>query len=156
MNILLPNEIERDLVASLKKAKNREIGGILMGEYVSTATYRIRDVTTQRHGGKFASFVRSLKDIVIPLQQFFHETNYHFTKFNYLGEWHSHPSFSLKPSTHDIESMWEIIEDPLVGANFVVLMIVHLDCNGHLQGTVTAFLPERQMLQGNLIKEVAL
>ena len=95
MNVLLPDSIGQTLVVALQKAGNREIGGILMGEHVSDATYRVKDITIQRHGGKFASFTRVVRGSLMSLRRFFRKTEYDFTRFNYLGEWHSHPLFGL-------------------------------------------------------------
>ena len=39
--------------------------------------------------------------------------------------------------------MWEIVDDPEVGANFAVLMIVRLDADDQLIGTVTIYAPDR-------------
>jgi hypothetical protein len=139
----------------LKEADSQEIGGILMGEYVADEVYRVCDLTVQRQGGTFASFVRMVRETIAPLRRFFHRTGYNFTYFNYLGEWHSHPSFTLHPSGVDSETMWEIVNDPQVGANFAVLMVVQLGNSSHLEGTVTVYSPKRQMLEGELIREGA-
>lgn len=153
MKILLPEEIASKLTKALKKAGYKEIGGILMGEYVSEAVYRIKDLTIQFSGGTSSFFVRFAEEISNPLQRFFKETGYDFTRFNYLGEWHSHPSFALLPSSTDCKSMWEIVEDPSISANFAVLMIVRLDNTQCLEGTVTVFLPGHEMFKGTLIQE---
>jgi hypothetical protein len=50
--------------------------------------------------------------------------------------------------------MWFIVEDPKVGANFAVLMIVQLDGqDGELLGSATVFLPGRQAIPGELVFE---
>ena len=95
MQILLPSQSEQRLIVALKEAGHREIGGILMGEHVADAVYRVRDLTIQHHGGTFASFMRLIQEILNPLKRFFHRMGYNFTRFNYMGEWHSHPSFVL-------------------------------------------------------------
>ncbi len=153
MQILLPDEPANKLTEALKKAGNKEIGGILMGEHVSEGVFRIKDLTIQSQGGTSVSFTRFLKGNLSPLQNFFHETGCDFTRFNYLGEWHSHPAFAPEPSATDCKTIWEIVEDSSVGANFVVLMIVRLDAANQLEGTVTVFLPEHQMFKGVLIQE---
>jgi Prokaryotic homologs of the JAB domain len=58
------------------------------------------------------------------------DEHHNFKRFNYLGEWHSHPSFLPEPSATDHKSMREMIEDPKLGANFVVLMVVKLNGAG--------------------------
>jgi proteasome lid subunit RPN8/RPN11 len=153
MQILLPDEAANKLTEALKKAGNREIGGILMGEHLSEGVFRVKDLTIQCHGGTFASFTRFLAENLSPLQNFFRETGYDFTRFNYLGEWHSHPAFAPEPSSTDCKTIWEIVEDSTVGANFVVLMIVRLDEATQLEGSVTVFLPGHQMFKGTLIQE---
>ena len=155
MKVLLPNEITQRMITALKKAGHREIGGILMGEHVAENVYRVKDITIQPHGGRFASFIRAVKDFIAPLRRFFLRTGQNFTKFNYLGEWHSHPSFALKPSSQDEGTMWNIVNDPRVGANFAILIIVRLDVNGtdRLAGNVTVYIPGQQTFAGELIEE---
>jgi proteasome lid subunit RPN8/RPN11 len=153
MKIVVPNEIEQKLINQLKKADKREIGGILMGEHLSEGVFRIKAVTVQGHTGTYATFVRVVKDIINPLRRFFYETNHHYTRFNYLGEWHSHPSFVPRPSKRDNETMWSILDDPQTGANFAVLLIVRLTKAGELEGTATVYLPERTMFEAELLKE---
>ena len=153
MQILLPDEAADKLTKALKKAGNREIGGILMGEHVSENVFRVKDLTIQFQGGTSVSFTRFLEGNLNPLQNFFCETGYDFTRFNYLGEWHSHPAFVLEPSSTDCKTIWEIVEDSSVGANFVILMIVRLDDADQLEGTVTVFLPGHQIFKGTLIQE---
>jgi len=71
----------------------------------------------------------------------FERTGADYKRFNYLGEWHSHPSFLPVPSETDLETMQSIVEDPQVGANFLVLMIVKLQGRREMQVSTTAFLP---------------
>lgn len=151
--MLLPAEVASRLMAALRRAGQREIGGILMGEYLSPSRFRIAEVTIQRHAGSFAAFLRSVRFALEPLSRFFSRTGHDYQRFNYLGEWHSHPSFVPEPSGPDVRSMLEIVEDPQVGATFAVLMIVRLGTGGALDGTVTIFVPGGQMFRGNLIFE---
>jgi len=155
MQIILPNDVAKKLAKALKNSVNREIGGILMGKNVSENVFLVKDITIQSHGGTFATFTRFLEDIFNPLQNFFRNTGYNFTRCNYLGEWHSHPAFILEPSSTDCKTMWEIVEDFSVGANFAVLMIIRLDSTERLEGTVTVFLPNHQRFKGTLIQEKA-
>ena len=153
MQIILPKEIIQKLIKALKRAGNKEIGGILMGEHILDGVYRVKDLTIQSQGGTAISFMRLPMVVLCPLQNFFRKTGYDFTRFNYLGEWHSHPSFTLEPSSTDCRTMWEIVEDHNVGANFAVLMILRLDTIQQLEGTVTVFLPGNKTLKGTLSQE---
>lgn len=149
----MPNDLAQRLGKALRKAGPREIGGILMGEHLSENTFLIKDLTIQRQGGTFASFVRAAQRVVGFVKRFFRETGHDYVRFNYLGEWHSHPSFPPTPSATDCDTMWSIVEDAEVGANFAVLMIVRLKENDVLEGTASVFLPDRCVLAGTLLLE---
>jgi len=125
-----------------------------MGEHISQNTFRISRIAIQDNGGTFISFVRQLSAVVATLKRFFRDTGHNFTRYNYLGEWHSHPSFSLEPSSKDCETMWDIVEDATVGANFVVLMIVRWTNSG-MEASATLFLLGRQLLECQIIREQA-
>lgn len=153
MQILLPETIEQRIIHSVKRAPHNEIGGILMGEHVSPDAFRISELTIQTKGGSAITFIRSLSAIAIPLRRFFRQTRHRYTRFNYLGEWHSHPGLALIPSSRDCDSMWEIVEDARVGANFAILLIVHCVTEVELAGRVMVFLPGRQVFEGELIRE---
>src|SRR5690349_4017305 len=121
MIVLLPEAIADQLRDALAAGGKREVGGILMGEHVGDETFRIRDITVQLKGGTFARFIRLVEHMVAPLRNFFRATNHDYTRFNYMGEWHSHHSFALKASQTDEDTMLEIVMDPLLGAHFVIL-----------------------------------
>src|SRR2546426_158241 len=101
MQLLVPPEITSRLVNALTEAGKREIGGILMGEHIGAETFRVKELTIQRKKGTFATFVRIVAEILAPLRAFFDATKHDYTRFNYLGEWHSHHSFLLEPSGQD-------------------------------------------------------
>lgn len=153
MKLLLPLEHQNRLSDALNKAGVREIGGVLMGEHVAPDTFRLKSLTVQDHGGAFASFMRFLEQIVQPLAAFFKITNHEYRRFNYLGEWHSHPSFALVPSRTDIASMREIVEDPKVGATFAVLLIVKRTVDGRLEGALTVFPAGKSHYSGEIAFE---
>lgn len=153
MQLLLPREIRQQLETALREAGRREIGGILMAEHVAQNAFRVRSLTIQRRGGSFAAFLRAVDAFLGPLKNFFRQTDYNYTKFNYIGEWHSHPSFVPTPSETDHQTMLSIINDPQTGAFFVVLLIVKLDENGEFVGTVTIYQPDVLKFRGELILE---
>ena len=155
MQLLLPPEIVNRMVAALAEAGAREIGGILMGEHVGPDTFRVKELTIQRSGGMFATFVRIVRNILAPLQAFFRATRHDYTRFNYLGEWHSHHSFALRPSTTDHRTMCEIIDDPQLGANFVVLLLAKLRDSAALDCAVFVYQPKAQPRSGEVMQEQA-
>jgi len=153
VKLLLPLEVTGRLVDALTKASPREIGGILMAEHIANNDFRVRDVTIQRRGGSFATFIRAVQSVLGPLREFFRVTNYNYTRFNYIGEWHSHPSFAPVPSSTDHNTMHSIIENPEVGAFFVVLVIVKLNAARELEGSVTVYQPGGRRFRGELVME---
>lgn len=153
MKIHLPTDIQKKLIFALERAGNQEIGGVLMGEHIAESEFCIVDLTIQEQFGSVAFFVRLVADIVKPLKGFFKRTGYNYRKFNYLGEWHSHPSFPPVPSQKDIQSMQEIVTDSDTGANFVILLIVQLKGEQKIEGTVTTFLKNGKFFKCQLITE---
>ncbi|TAK20820.1 MAG: hypothetical protein EPO26_16455 [Chloroflexota bacterium] len=155
MDLLVPADVASLLVRALGKAGTQEIGGILMGECLSPGRFRVAEVTVQSRGGTLASFLRSLQHALRPLSRFFARTGHDYTRFNYLGEWHSHPLFEPVPSECDLRSMREIVDDPKVGATFVILLIVRLAEQGVLEETATVFVPDQPAFRGSLVIEAA-
>jgi hypothetical protein len=149
----VPTEITSQLVEALAQAGRREIGGILMGEHIGVDTFRVKELTIQRKGGTFAAFIRIVAEILAPLRAFFDSTKHDYTRFNYLGEWHSHHSFALSPSGRDHTTMYGIVTDPQLGARFVVLLLVKLGDDNQLDGSVTVYQPNKKPFRGSVTQE---
>ncbi len=138
--LILPPKARQTIEAALRRSGDREVGGVLMAEHVAPSTFAIRDLTVHRRGTIF-NFVRQIDGVVRRLRTFFQSADHDYTRFNYIGEWHSHPRFDPVPSGRDDSSMREIVQDRHVGANFVVLLIVKLG-GDQLIGTVHTYLPD--------------
>jgi integrative and conjugative element protein (TIGR02256 family) len=141
MQILLTIEILKRLHRELRRAGEQEIGGLLMGEHVRDDIFRVVDISVQRSGGSHSCFVRDPSDHKTQLDEFFARTKGDYSRFNYLGEWHSHPSFEAVPSSTDMETMQSIVSDPDVGVNFLALMVVKLAHRKRVEATAMAFSP---------------
>jgi len=141
LTLILPPEQHELLLVALRKAGRREVGGIMMGEHVGPNLFIVREMTVHRRGA-FASFVRRMEDAIGRLRAFFRETGHDYARFNYIGEWHSHPSFTPYPSRTDDLSMLQIVQDETIGANFVVLLITKLGSERELVSTVHTYLPD--------------
>ena len=141
ITLILPRPLQDTIRAALLKAGRREIGGILMAEHVGPNEFEVKDLTVHRRGTVF-NFVRVLEDALSRLRAFFERAEHDYTRFNYIGEWHSHPSFVPSPSPRDDASMREIVEDPKVGANVVVLLIVKLESPHEMASSVHTYLPD--------------
>lgn len=142
MRLLLTATILKHLRRELRRAGSREIGGLIMGEHVCDDVFRVVDVSVQRTGGSRGHFVRDPANHDAQLRSFFARTRGDFTRFNYLGEWHSHPMFEPVPSTVDIATMQSLVENPDVGANFLVLLVVKLAARNTIEGSAAAFTPQ--------------
>jgi len=98
---------------------------MLFGEHVSEDVFRVVEATVEG-AGSVANFVRGIINSLGQLERFFHKTKRDYRRFNYLGEWHSHPSFVLYPSATDDQTMFDIVNDPATGARFALSLIVKL------------------------------
>lgn len=150
--IILPPKIQSKLVSALKEAGNREIGGVLMGEHIADNTFRVFDLSIQTQKGSAFYFLRRLSSAIKSLKDFFSHTDHNYKKYNYLGEWHSHPDFPVVPSKKDISAMVDIIDDKNIGANFVVLIIVKLSDCSDLVASATVFF-RGEIVSGDVILE---
>ncbi len=139
MKVLLPEGVLETLERELRQAQRREVGGILAGEHVDGETFRVADISVQRSGGSAAHFVRDPAHHREFLDQFFERTGHDYRRFNYLGEWHSHPGAPAVPSSTDCNTMARLMADPDTNANFAVLLIAKLHSWWGLQLSGTAF-----------------
>jgi proteasome lid subunit RPN8/RPN11 len=126
ITIWLSPESVQTMLSVCLRAGSRETGGMLFAENTGPHAFHVAEVTTSPVG-RFASFIRVITDGLARLEEFFRRTHYDYTRFNYLGEWHSHPAFALEPSRTDDATMHEIAGDPGTRALFVVLMIVKVE-----------------------------
>ncbi|WP_256589673.1 Mov34/MPN/PAD-1 family protein [Pseudomonas sp. Choline-02u-1] len=110
MRVEISEPVKDKLRRALRAAGSREIGGVLMGEQIAPGHFRVVDLSIDSETGGRAHFVRSSEAHADALSAFFRETGHQYDRFNYLGEWHSHPRFSVTPSTQDITSMIDLVE----------------------------------------------
>ncbi|HTU12449.1 MAG TPA: Mov34/MPN/PAD-1 family protein [Allosphingosinicella sp.] len=110
MKVELPAQQRRRMHRRLLRAGRREIGGILMGEQLAPGHFRIVDFSVDSITGSRAHFVRDPRHHKEALDAFFTRTGEDYDRYNYLGEWHSHPSFAARPSLEDVASMTMLVE----------------------------------------------
>lgn len=127
MKIAVAADQAEKLVAALKRSGTRETGGQLFGEQLEPSNFRVTELTVQSRPGTFARFVVDLLQAARDAIRFFDRTEHRYTRYNYIGEWHSHPSFTVQPSGPDVGAMRSIVRDPQFLGSFAVLMIVRLD-----------------------------
>ena len=138
MRIELGHDIRSRLRKALRQAGRREIGGMIFAEQLAPAHFRVMDFSLDAYSGSHAMFNRDPDVHRQALDDFFRRTGHDFTRFNYLGEWHSHPSFSARPSLDDIATMTDHVENG-EDISFAVLMIVRLRFQLWMDCTFTAF-----------------
>lgn len=115
---------------ALIAAGGREIGGQLYGEQLAPSEFRATAIAIQRRRGSWARFFVDLLQAGRDAARFFDQTGHRYSRFNYIGEWHSHPSFSVHPSTTDIGTMTSLVNDPEFQGSFAILMIVKRNDKG--------------------------
>lgn len=138
MKVELPLPVQKRLKQYLREAGRLEIGGVLMGEQLERDHFRIVDFTVDEQRGGMAHFTRGTDQHRHALDAFFARTGADYRRFNYLGEWHSHPSFRVQPSLTDARSMLELVNGER-GIDFAVLMIARLDYWISLKRSFTLF-----------------
>jgi proteasome lid subunit RPN8/RPN11 len=148
MRVEITREVRARLRRALCAARRREIGGVLMGEQIERGHFRIIELTIDSRTGGEAHFVRSPEDHAAALYAFFERTGNEFDRFNYLGEWHSHPRFSVTPSVQDAASMVELVHCDR-GIEFAALLIVRLDWWHRIACSCTLF---RRGLQPSVVE----
>lgn len=122
-------------------------------EHLSKDTFRLADFSVQQAGGTAACFVRAPTEHTAFFDAFFARTGHQYTRFNYLGEWHSHPSFPAVPSTTDVIAMQEIVEDSGPGVNFALLLVVNLNRRHRVCLSATAFQADMAPVEIELVIE---
>lgn len=125
IRVTLSRQIRDRMKLPLRRAGSREIGGILMGQQIANGHFSVVDFSADEMSGANAHFVRDADHHRQALDAFFDRTGHNYQTFNYLGEWHSHPSFSVRPSLTDVRSMQELVDGDR-GIGFAVLLIVKL------------------------------
>ena len=139
MRIELNSGVETRFFAALREAGKREIGGMLFADQLKPNHFTIIDFSLDPLSGSHASFHRDPATHQTMLDQLFERTGRNFQRFNYLGEWHSHPSFSVHPSLHDIQTMTDIVENRNSTISFAVLLIVRLRLKFFVNRSITVF-----------------
>ena len=152
MQIVLPNSVLKKLRLHMLKAGKREIGGMLMGEDLGEQVFRIIDFSVDVKRGTTSSFIRDSDEHDLALQKFYEKTGSDYMRFNYLGEWHTHPSFSVAPSIYDINAMQGIVNDS-ENVDFAFLFISKLSWFWQFKCSAYLFIKNHQPIQVEVMIE---
>lgn len=135
-------------VDDLARARSRELGGVLFGEQIAEGDFRVVETTRQRlWGGTATTFHRRGGRARKEILAFHEKLGGDPERFNYLGEWHSHPSTPVWPSIQDEVTMYQLLADQGAAVNFLVLMILKLDRDSRLQIGAQTYLSSGHKIQ---------
>jgi proteasome lid subunit RPN8/RPN11 len=155
MQIELTPDLRARLRQALRRAGRREIGGMLFAEQLAPAHFRLMDFSLDLFSGSHTHFRRDPGAHQQALNEFFEKTGHEFSRFNYLGEWHSHPSFSVTPSSEDAETMQSLVENRTGAISFALLLIVRLRFRLWMEYSLTTFVcgypPQPARIAANFI-----
>lgn len=127
------------LSQALARTPNREIGGVLVGEHRGDDHFVILDLSVQVTEGTRDHFVRDPAQHQPFLDAFFARTGHDYTRFNYLGEWHSHVRVAAVPSGEDIATMQALVANPATNAALAVLLVARRGRRGPVELSTTVF-----------------
>lgn len=149
IEVVLNSRCVRQLRRELLAAGSNEIGGVLAAEQVADGRFLVVDLSVQRNGTS-SHFLRDPVQHRHFIKGFHKRMGHEPERFNYLGEWHSHPSYPAIPSNEDIYQMQALVEDKEQRSTFLVLMIVKLGINKGLRGSACGFRPACPPMRGRL------
>lgn len=151
IDVVLNSRCVRKLKRELRAAGQNEIGGVLAAEQVGDGRFLVVDLSVQRNG-THTHFEREPAQHREFIRRFHERMCHRPERFNYLGEWHSHPAYPATPSDVDFRQMQHLVEDAEQNSSFLALMIIKLGPNGELRGSAygfrSGFAPIRGRLQG--------
>lgn len=124
----------------------------MFGEQLAPSDFRVTHLTVQARPGTVSRFVVDLVQAASDAIAFY-RTSHAYARYNYIGEWHSHPSFAVRPSGTDLDTMRKLVRDPRFAGNFAVLMIAKID-GAALSAAAWVFDPRGRESTVNLEVEV--
>ncbi len=149
IDVVLNSRCVRKLKRELRAAGQNEIGGVLAAEQVGDGSFLVVDLSVQRTG-THTHFGREPVQHREFIRRFHERMGHRPERFNYLGEWHSHPAYPATPSDVDFRQMQHLVEDAEQKSSFLVLMIIKLGLNGELRGSAYGFRPGFAPVRGRL------
>ena len=138
MQVEMPQLLRARMRKTLAKAGRCETGGVLMAEQLEPGMFRIMDYSIDPEVGGKAHFVRSPEHHAVVLNEFFRTTGNDFARYNYLGEWHSHPNHRAVPSAADIAAMHDLVHGER-DIPFALLLVVRNSWWGKFQSSALCF-----------------
>ncbi|AZB56915.1 hypothetical protein EBL89_16455 [Cereibacter sphaeroides] len=149
LSLTVPRSQLAKLEFYLAQAGEREIGGWLVAEQIAPGEFELVGLTVDFEAGtrdRFDSFPETHSE---QMDRILLENRGRTGRVDYLGEWHSHPTFPPIPSKTDLASMTDMVEHS--GPSFAALVIVRLIGNASIRATITTFQRGQWPEAGHLI-----
>lgn len=137
LNLRIPVPQWTAMRACLQKGGIREIGGWLVAEQLAPGEFELVGFTVDLEVGTHNRFASLPMAHSKQLDKILNENAGRTGRVDYLGEWHSHPTFLPVPSDIDLAAMTKMVEDS--GPFFAALLIVRLLDAEVLEATITTF-----------------
>ena len=123
MEIIIPKKISLKLKKQISKYSPLETKGALFAEDLGNDTFRIDEVYLEPKPGTTTFVKLFINQEYVSFQKNYHKLRKNnFSKFNFIGDWHSHPLFECFPSSYDIREVEEDIKKS--NAIFLVQLIL--------------------------------
>lgn len=129
----------------------REIGGWLAAEQLAPGEFELVGFTVDLDVGTHNRFASLPMTHGEQLDKILNANSDRTGRVDYLGEWHSHPTFPPVPSDIDVAAMTKMVEKS--GPSFATLLIVRLLGVAVLEATITTFQRGLPPEQGQLITD---
>ena len=150
MKLRIGKKTIKEWQKALKKAGDREIGGILFGEHIEDSDFKVIQATKQNKGGNQTHFQRDASKAIKDIGRLNARYKNNHERFNYLGEWHSHPNVPALPSAQDEATMRQLLVESDATVNFLVLIIIRLNNNKNIEMSAHAYLASDHIIQCNI------
>lgn len=136
MKIIVPKEISNKLIEVIVQHNPYEIKGSFYAEQIKENFFIIDDVYVSEISGN-----RFFSNLIVNARykkferDYYSKKNFIYTKYNYIGDWHSHPSYECIPSDYDrkeirkefrnsnanflVQFIFKVIDEKLIGNAFL-------------------------------------
>ena len=132
MKIIVQKEVRIKIQNKLNKSRSNESKGACFAFRMSNDCYLIEDVFISKEKGTFCFSNLKINFRYKRFEKnYFRKHNFDYLNHNYIGDWHSHPSFECKPSNYDKKEAFEELKKS--NANFLIQLILKMD-KGQLVG----------------------
>jgi len=106
LEIIIPKEITLRLIKQISKYSPLETKGALFAEDLGNDTFKIDEVYLEPKPGTTTFVKLYINHEYVTFQKNYHKLRKNnFSKYNYIGDWHSHPLFECFPSSYDVSEV---------------------------------------------------